>query len=76
MGTTRPVYLSTGQQSLFRFPPGVQSGIARGFYDISADDQKFLMARPVQFGGDDSGSQVQLILVENFFEDLKARVPN
>jgi serine/threonine-protein kinase len=73
---TSPSFRVIGQQSLFRFPPGVQSGIARGFYDISPDDQRFLMARPVQFGGDDSGSQVQLILVENFFEDLKARVPN
>jgi len=73
---TSPSFRVVGQQNLFRFPPGVQSGIARGFYDISPDDQRFLMARPVQFGGEDSGSPVQLIMVENFFEILKERVPN
>jgi serine/threonine-protein kinase len=73
---TSPSFRVIGQQSLFRFPPGVQAGIARGFYDVSPDDQRFLMARPAQFGGDDSGSQIELIMVENFFEVLKDRVPN
>jgi serine/threonine-protein kinase len=73
---TLPSFRVVSQQSLFRFPAGLAPVIVRGWYDVSPDDQRFLMARPVQFGGDDEGSQIELILVQNFFEELKARVPN
>jgi len=36
-------------------------------YDVSADDQRFLMLRPVAGGSD------RLIVVENWFEELKAK---
>ena len=42
-----------------------------GVYDVALDDERFLMARRV--GGDAPQSTV---LVQNFFEELKARVPN
>ena len=40
-------------------------------YDVTTDDERFIMMR--QGGEVDSG---KLILVQNFFEELKARVPN
>ena len=49
--------------------PGFEAGRS---YDVSLDDERFLMARPV--GADDEPTPV--ILVQNFFEELKARVPN
>ena len=39
------------------------------FYDVNPDDERFMMIRPV--GG---GAQSELILVQNFFEELRARV--
>jgi hypothetical protein len=37
-------------------------------YDVSADDQRFLMLRPVAGSGSD-----RLIVVENWFEELTAK---
>jgi hypothetical protein len=42
------------------------------FYDIALDDERFLMAR--QSGT--AGASASLILVQNFFEELKRLVPN
>ncbi len=42
-------------------------------YDASPDDQRFLMA---QRSGPSNEAAVELIVVENFFEELKERVPN
>ncbi len=41
-------------------------------YDVSPDDQRFVMFR---FGEPDEGD-AELILVENWFEELKRLVPN
>ncbi len=40
-------------------------------YDVTADDQRFVFVRPTEASG--AGN---LILVENFFEELKAKVGN
>ena len=40
-------------------------------YDVTPDDQRFVMIR--NLGGTDAG---ELIVVENFFEELKAKVGN
>ena len=40
-------------------------------YDVTLDDERFIMLRQA---GDVDASKV--ILVQNFFEELKARVPN
>ena len=43
-------------------------------YDVSPDDRRFVMLR---IGDDDDvDSETELILVQNFFEELRARVPN
>ena len=42
-------------------------------YDVTADDQRFVMIRLTPL---DLGTGTELILVENFFEELKAKVGN
>ena len=42
------------------------------FYDVAMDDERFLMAR--EFGSEEASTS--LVLVQNFFEELRARVPN
>jgi hypothetical protein len=44
------------------------------FYDVASDDQRFLMIRP--YADDTDASPSEIIVVENFFEELKRRVPN
>ena len=59
--------------TLFRVPAGafVRSNIgASGDYDVALDDERFLMARRVEGGVEES-----VILVRNFFEELKRLVP-
>ena len=45
------------------------------FYDVSSDGERFLMVRPY---ADDTRDEASAgwVLVRNFFEVLKARVPN
>ena len=40
-------------------------------YDVTPDDQRFMMLRIM-----DQGDDAELILVQNFFEELKRLVPN
>ena len=63
-----------GQVTLFTIPPQYAAFDADDFYDVSPDGERFLMVRAVPEGGDDAKSRY--ILVHNFFEELKARVPN
>jgi serine/threonine-protein kinase len=61
----------TGRTPLFSMAPyGQQSGITP--FDISLDDQRFLMLRRAAMRDDAGGFY---ILVENWFEELKAKVP-
>ena len=39
-------------------------------YDIAVDGQRFVMLRP------EEAADSELILVQNFFEELRERVPN
>ncbi|MDT8341039.1 MAG: protein kinase [Longimicrobiales bacterium] len=73
---TDPTIRVTGHSTLFNLPPGVTAINARGWYDVSVDGQSFLMGRPEQFGTVSGASPIELILVHNFFEELKARIPN
>ena len=63
-----------GRETLFTIPPEYAAFEADDFYDVSPDGERFLMVRPVPEGGDEAKSRY--ILVQNFFEELKARVPN
>ena len=59
------------QETLFTIPAGYHVNPGDNFYDITSDDQRFLMVRPYE--GEAAATEV--IVVENFFEELKDRVP-
>ncbi len=69
---TQPTFEITGQTILFTAPSGsTPQYSAMRRYDVSADDQRFLMYRnPVGYRGG------ELTIVENFFEELKEKVGN
>ena len=71
---TDPTIRVTGHALLFNLPPGVTPVNAQGWYDVSTDGKSFLMARPAQFGTAPGESKIELIMVQNFFEELKARI--
>ncbi len=66
-GTT---FITGEQRSLFSLD-GFATDLFRQQYDVTADDQRFVMIRDL--GGQEAG---ELIVVENFFEELKAKVGN
>jgi hypothetical protein len=70
--TTDAGFQLVGLETLFTLPVGAVMNTA-DFYDITSDDQRFLMAR---LYADTEAPTTQLILVQNFFEELKERVPN
>ena len=56
------------------FPPcpqGYDLAIGRDFYDVTEDGQRFLMARAFK-----PSTEPTFVLVTNFFEELKRRLPN
>ena len=59
-----------GLETLFTKPPEYPVNVGANFYDVALDDQRFLMARP--YAGE--GDATEVIVVENFFEELKERV--
>ncbi len=63
---------SAGQQVVMFSMDGYLPGNGHPQYDVSSDDQRFVMLRI-----DDDGSGAdELIVVTNFFEELKAKVGN
>ena len=63
----------TERQTLFPVPPN-QYLLPNNDtpYDISPDDRRFLLMR--RAGSGDEAPQTALILVENWFEELKAKM--
>ena len=66
--STSPTFSVGATKTLFRSSTYIASPGAHHQYDISHDDQRFLMIRPV-------GSPVpdKLVVVDNWFEELKAK---
>ena len=60
----RQVLFSIADRNIF-------AGANYAGWDVGSDDQRFLM---VQIGGETAGVRNELIVVENFFEELKAKV--
>jgi serine/threonine-protein kinase len=58
-------------RSTFFFQP---SGSASATFDVSADGQRFLMIRPIR-RLDPGPTPAALVVVQNWFEELKQRVP-
>ncbi len=48
-------------------------GPTRLVYDVDIDDQRFVMIKQVAV--DDAGTQPQIVVVQNWFEELKRLVP-
>ncbi len=61
----------TGEQRGLFSNQGFRSSRNHQQYDVTPDDQRFVMIRTP--GGQEAG---ELIVVENFFEELKAKVGN
>ena len=66
---TQPSFSSGEPTRLFTLPLGSDREFIPT-YDVSADGRRFLTYRPVSAGTE------ELIVVENFFEELKAMVGN
>ena len=63
------------KETLFTLPGLYQIGTGNTLYGVTPDDQRFLMARAYQ-DNEREAFDSQLILVQNFFEELRQRVPN
>jgi hypothetical protein len=61
----------TGERRVLFSTQGYRSRFTHQFYDVTPDDQRFVMIR--NRGAEEVG---ELIVVENFFEELKAQVGN
>ena len=61
-------------ETLFAVPTDIFLPGAADPYDVASDGQRFLMARLYSSGPEGAGPTY--VLVQNFFEALKARVPN
>ncbi len=72
---TDPSFAVARQTILFALPPAILAPLTEHYtvYDVSRDDRRFVMARRVGFEDRVQGS---LVIVENWFEELKAKVGN
>ena len=66
---TNPTFAALEVQELFS-TQGYFNSDLHAQYDVTADGQRFVMARHRSTGAG------ELILVENFFEELKAKMGN
>ncbi len=68
--TTSPVFAVHESEVLFDPSSWRAAGVGwRSYYDVTPDDQRFIMVRDVA-----SSEPVEVILVENFFEELRQKV--
>jgi hypothetical protein len=63
------------EETLFSLPVGYPATVGNNFYDVSSDGERFLTVRPYVDDTQD-GASGGWVLVQNFFEELKAQVPN
>jgi serine/threonine-protein kinase len=66
-----PAFAVVERRVLFTVPEGFYFANNSTSYLVTGDDQRFLMARLAE--SDDPESRNELILVQNFFEELRAR---
>ena len=60
----------TGERRVLFLVQGYRRAEVHQQYDVTPDDQRFVMIRSIR----DAEAADELIVVENFFEELKARV--
>jgi serine/threonine-protein kinase len=69
---TQPTFAIRDQRVLFPVPPDVRLNATKQFYDVSSDDQRFLMIRSLTSSG--RSGHTALVVVENWLEEVRARV--
>jgi hypothetical protein len=67
-----PTFRVTSRESLFDASPYLSAGGPWRAYDVASDDQRFIMIRRQH----SSEGAIPLIVVQNFFEDLRRLAPN
>ncbi|HVJ28620.1 MAG TPA: hypothetical protein VM493_13815, partial [Vicinamibacterales bacterium] len=68
-----PPFSAEAPRVLFALPAGVRAGsLDRGKFAISPDDQRFLMVRDNSWG--DMAGTPTLVVVQNFFDELRAKL--
>lgn len=72
--TTQPTFSFGMARVLFDLPSGVATTASGGSWDLSPDDRRFLFVRAVSDGVNDP-SRERIVLVSNWFEELKRLVP-
>ena len=76
---TTPRFRVVEREPLFTLPSEYQTTPVGLQYDVTQDDQRFLMARSYEGAGAEEGDEGEtnaFVLVQNFFEELKQRVGN
>ncbi len=73
---TDPTFQVGAKETLFTLPVDYLSIAVSALYDIAPDDQRFLMVRGYQADAEGDAAPSEIILVQNFFEELKRLVPN
>jgi hypothetical protein len=71
--TTGSTFAAGTPAKLFDAPYFFGFGPGRN-YDVSSDGQRFLMLKPSDADGEPA-SAARLVLIQNWFEELKRRVP-
>jgi hypothetical protein len=65
----------TSQATLFPLPAGIVRGQGTSTIDVTPDGQRFLMGRSLAAASADDANAPRLVLVKNFAEELRQRVP-
>ena len=74
---TTPRFRTVGREPLFTIPTEYETEPVILLYDVTRDDQRFLMGR--SYTGTEEGEEGEanrFVLVQNFFEELKERLGN
>jgi len=72
---TDPTFRIVETRELFPYPTGMNATTLPGRWDVDGNGQRFLMTRLRLFNMSGVEQKPELILVQNFFEELKERVP-
>ena len=73
---TTPRFRIIDRESLFTIPTDYETAPVILLYDVTRDDQRFLMGRSYTGTEEGEGQANRFVLVQNFFEELKERVGN
>lgn len=73
--TSDPAFATGEPETLFGLD-GYFTGDGHPMYDVTSDGQRFVMLKAAATSRGQTADVGSLVLVQNFFEELKERVPN